>query len=88
MKSNDTIKNKLKKGNKTFIETDLLPFLRIPSVTLNKEGIIKAKDFIISYISEICEEITEYQGNFNPLILAKVNGKSPKCLMDQSTFCS
>ena len=81
MKSLVTFENKLKKSNKKFIETDLLPFLRIPSETLNKEGIIKAKEFIISYISGFCEEITEYQGKINPFIIAKVDGKSRKCLL-------
>ena len=81
MKSLVTFENKLKKSNKKFIETDLLPFLRIPSETLNKEGILKTKEFINSYISDFCEEITEYQGKINPLILAKVEGKSRKFLL-------
>ena len=81
MKSNDTIENKLKISNKKFIETDLLPFLRIPSETLNKEGIIKAKEFIISYISDFCEEIEEFQGKINPLIFGNVRGKSQKSLL-------
>ncbi|MHA2181514.1 MAG: M20/M25/M40 family metallo-hydrolase, partial [Promethearchaeota archaeon] len=68
-------------SNEKFIKEDLLPFLRIPSETLNNEGILKTKEFLISYITNFCEEITEYQGKFNPFILAKVDGKSSKCLL-------
>ncbi|MHA2088809.1 MAG: M20/M25/M40 family metallo-hydrolase, partial [Promethearchaeota archaeon] len=81
MKSINPIANKLKITNEKFIETALIPFLQISSETLNSEGIIKAKDFIISYISDFCDEITEYPGEINPLILAKVIGNSPKCLL-------
>ncbi|MHA1930935.1 MAG: M20/M25/M40 family metallo-hydrolase [Promethearchaeota archaeon] len=81
MKSLDNFETELKRSNEKFVETDLLPFLRIPSETLNKEGIVKSKEFIISFISNFCEEIIEYQGKINPLILAKVDGKSPKCLL-------
>jgi len=81
MKSIDIIENQIKNGNKKFIESDLQPFLRISSNTLNKEGILKAKNFIITYISSVCEEIKEYQGDINPLIIAKVEGKTQKSLL-------
>ena len=71
----------LENSNKNFIKTDLLPFLRIPSNTLNKEGINKAKEFLISYISNFSEEIKEYSGEINPLILVKINGKIKENLL-------
>ena len=81
MKSNDKIEKEIRNSNKEFIENDLRPFLRIPSNTLNREGILKAKDFIISYISDFCKEIKVIQSTFNPLILAKVEGKIEKPLL-------
>jgi len=81
MKSIDNIENQIKTGNKKFIESDLQPFLRISSNTLNKEGIISGKNFILTYISSFCEEIKEYQGIINPLIIAKVEGKTQKSLL-------
>lgn len=75
MKSINKIESELKNSNNDFIDNDLRPFLRIPSNTSNKEGIQKAKDYIISYINSFSEEITEYQGISNPLFLAKVDGK-------------
>ncbi|MFX1320366.1 MAG: M20/M25/M40 family metallo-hydrolase [Promethearchaeota archaeon] len=79
MKSNNNIKNIVIKSNREFLENELLPFLRIPSNTLNKEGINLAKEYIISYTSGFCKEIKEIEGEVNPLILAKVEGqiKSP-----------
>ncbi|MHA2392803.1 MAG: M20/M25/M40 family metallo-hydrolase [Promethearchaeota archaeon] len=74
MDSINNFENILRKNNVNFIETKLQPFLAIPSHTLNRDGILKTKDYIISYISEFCEEIDEYHGEINPLILAKVNG--------------
>ncbi len=64
----------LKKTNEKFIESELRPFLKIPSNTLNHDGILKAKNFIISYISDFCDEVMEYPGEVNPIIRAKVNG--------------
>jgi acetylornithine deacetylase/succinyl-diaminopimelate desuccinylase-like protein len=81
MKSIDNIENQIKFGNKKFIESDLQPFLRIRSETLNKKGILNAKNFLITYLSDFCEEIKEYRGKINPLILAKVVGKSQKSLL-------
>ncbi len=75
MKSINKIESELKNSNNDFIDNDLRPFLRIPSNTSNKEGIQKAKDYIISYINSFSEEITEYQEISNPLFLAKVDGK-------------
>ena len=65
----------IRNDNKKFIEEDLTNFLKISSFTLNKEALIEAKDFIISYISDFCEDIKEIEGEINPLLLAKVKGK-------------
>lgn len=81
MKSIDNIENSIKIGNKKFIESELQHFLRIPSETCNKKGISKAKNFLITYLSDFCEEIKEYEGKINPLILAKVVGKTQKSLL-------
>lgn len=69
------LENIIRASNFNFIEKELRPFLQIPSNTLNREGILKAKEYIISYLSDFCEEIIEYKGEINSLILAKVNGK-------------
>ncbi|TET57980.1 MAG: M20/M25/M40 family metallo-hydrolase [Promethearchaeota archaeon] len=71
----------IRNSNDEFIENELRPFLRIPSNTLNSEGIFKAKDFLLSYISDFCEEIKEFKGEINPLILAKVDGVIEKSLL-------
>lgn len=81
MNSIPKIEDLLKNSNKNFIETELLPFLRIPSNTLNKEGINEAMKFLISYISSFSEEVKEYPGEINPLILAKVKGKIKEDLL-------
>ena len=52
VKSNNNLDELIKKSNSEFIENELLPFLRIPSNTLNGEGIKQAKDYIITYISD------------------------------------
>jgi len=54
------IEDLIKKSNSEFIENELRPFLQIPSNTLNRKGIDKAKDFIIAYTSAFCEEVKEY----------------------------
>ena len=79
--SHDKIVDLLEKTNKTFIESELRPFLQIPSNTLNKNGIKKSKNFIISYISDFCEEINEYSGEINPTIIVKVNGNAKDTLL-------
>lgn len=81
MKSNDTFVNKIRGSNEEFIKTDLLPFLRIPSDTLNKKGILQAKDFLVSYISDFCVKVKELSGEINPIIIAKVEGNSRKSLL-------
>ncbi|MFW9940942.1 MAG: M20/M25/M40 family metallo-hydrolase [Candidatus Thorarchaeota archaeon] len=81
MKPINKIENNLKNSNKEFIDNELRPFLRIPSNTTNKEGIQKAKEFIISYINSFSEDITEYKGTLNPLLLAKVSGKKKEKLL-------
>ena len=75
------IEDIINKSNNDFINNELRPFLRIPSYTLNRNGILEARDFIIAYISGFCEEIKEYKGEYNPLILAKVKGKAEKSLL-------
>ncbi|MFX1338311.1 MAG: M20/M25/M40 family metallo-hydrolase [Promethearchaeota archaeon] len=75
------IEDLITRSNGEFLEYDLKPFLRIPSITLNKAGIRKAADFIKSYTSEFSEEITEFEGEINPLILVKVKGKSNESLL-------
>jgi len=71
----------IKRSNTEFIENELRPFLRIPSWTLNIEGIKKAKNFLISYISEFSEEVSEHNGLINPLIVAKVEGEIKDSLL-------
>ena len=76
---NDELTSKIvslfRESNEKFIKNDLIPFLRIPSNSYNQEGILKAKDFIISYITDFSNEIKEIKGLINPLILAKVEGE-------------
>ncbi len=71
----------IKNSNEDFIENELKPFLRIPSHTLNYEGIIQAKNYLISYISKFSKKINEYKGEINPLIIAEVEGKIKKALL-------
>jgi len=66
----------LKKSNDQFIQDELIPFLKIPSNTLNKEGIEKAREYILEYLSDFCESLEEIDGLINPLFLARVNGNS------------
>jgi len=75
------MENLIKNSNVAFINEELRPFLKIPSNTLNRNGIIQAKNFITSYISGFCEEIKYYKGEINPLILAKVNGNIEDTLL-------
>jgi len=75
------IEKLLKESNDEFIKSELIPFLKIPSNTLNEKGIKKAKEFLISYISSFSEEIIEHPGEINPLIIAKVEGKLKKNLL-------
>ena len=81
MKSLDKIESLIRESNKEFIEKDLQPFLRIPSNTLNKKGILKAKSFLTSYISKFSERIEEIKGIINPLILARVTGKIKESIL-------
>lgn len=84
MKTNSTrvlIEELLKESNDEFIEKHLKPFLSIPSYTLNQKGIENAKNFILNYISDFCVDIKEYKGIVNPLILAKVEGKTENTLL-------
>ena len=71
----------IQKNNEEFIENELIPFLKIPSNTLNKEGIVKAVDFIKSYISDFSDEVKEIEGEINPLVLATVKGKANESLL-------
>jgi acetylornithine deacetylase/succinyl-diaminopimelate desuccinylase-like protein len=81
VKSNNNLEELIKKSNREFIENELIPFLRIASNTLNEEGIKQAKDYIKTYISDFCEDVNEYPGTINPLILAKVKGEIDKSLL-------
>ncbi|NVM37544.1 MAG: M20/M25/M40 family metallo-hydrolase [Candidatus Lokiarchaeota archaeon] len=71
----------IRNSNGEFIENELRPFLRISSNTLNHEGIIEAKNYLVSYISQFSEEINEYKGEINPLIVARVEGKIKNSLL-------
>ena len=71
----------IRNSNKEFIENELRPFLKIPSNTLNYEGIIRAKNYLISYITDFSKEIHEYKGEINPLIIAKVEGEIKEALL-------
>ncbi|MBA7654872.1 Succinyl-diaminopimelate desuccinylase [subsurface metagenome] len=75
------IEDLIKYNNEEFIENELRPFLRIPSNTINKEGIVKAVNFIKSYISDFSDDVKEFEGEINPLLLAKVKGKSNESLL-------
>jgi acetylornithine deacetylase/succinyl-diaminopimelate desuccinylase-like protein len=61
--------------NEEFIEKDLIPFLKIPSYSLNRNGIRKALDFLTSYLSNFCEEVEEIEGEINPSLIAKIDGE-------------
>ena len=63
---------KIIKTNRYFIDSELRPFLRIPSNTLNIDGILEARDFIISYIKHFSFKIKKYDDG---LFIAYVNGK-------------
>ena len=75
------IESLIRDSNQEFIENELKPFLKIPSITLNKEGINKTIDFIKFYISSFSEDIEELEGEINPLLLAKVRGNSKDFLL-------
>ncbi len=77
----NTIVSQIKENNENYIKNELIPFLSIPSNTLNKKGIAEAKEFILSYIAEICDDIKEIQGDINPLILGQIDGNSKKQLL-------
>jgi len=81
MNSKSSVEKILLDTNKHFIEKELLSFLKIPSNTLNKKGIKRAKDFIISYIKSFSDDIKEYTGEINPLILAKIEGNNKEMLL-------
>jgi acetylornithine deacetylase/succinyl-diaminopimelate desuccinylase-like protein len=68
-------------SNRDFIENELLQFLKIPSNTLNPEGIEETKNYIISYISDFSENINVYEGLINPIIVAKIEGEIKKYLL-------
>jgi len=81
IKFNNELIELIKNSNEKFINRDLREFLKIPSYSLNKEGILRAKEFIISYISDFCDEIREIESEINPLIIAKVEGDLKKPLL-------
>ncbi|MFX0010223.1 MAG: M20/M25/M40 family metallo-hydrolase [Candidatus Hermodarchaeota archaeon] len=77
--SSATGKNELREliqnTNEVFIEKELIPFLKIPSFSLNRNGIRKALDFLTSYLSNFCEEVEEIEGEINPSLIAKIDGE-------------
>jgi len=79
--SNDELKELIRVSNSSFIEKDLRRFLQIPSFTTNNKGCKEAKDFIISYISNVASEIKVIDGVINPLIIAKIEGKIEQPLL-------
>ncbi|MFX0005373.1 MAG: M20/M25/M40 family metallo-hydrolase [Promethearchaeota archaeon] len=79
--SGKKIINLIHNSNKNFIDHELIQFLKIPSNTLNSEGIEKAKNFIVSYISDISENINVYDGITSPIIVAKVEGDLKRQLL-------
>jgi len=79
--SREKIVELLEKTNEKFINSELRPFLKIPSITLNHDGILKAKNFIMSYISDFCDEVMEYPGEVNPIIRAKITGNLKDTLL-------
>ena len=82
MKSSaNPVEELIRATNSSFIENDLKSFLQIPSFTTNKEGCLKAKDFMMSYISNISSEITVIDGQVNPLIITNIEGKIKRPLL-------
>ena len=72
--SKNDLKELIRNTNEKFIKEDLISFLKIPSYTSNGEAIKEAKDFVVSYISNFCENIIEIEGEMNSLLLAEVDG--------------
>ncbi|TXT65610.1 MAG: Succinyl-diaminopimelate desuccinylase [Promethearchaeota archaeon] len=77
----DDIVKQINRTDNEFIRNELIPFLRIQSNTANKKGINEAITYIKSYIEDISEEIIEFQGEINPIILSHVRGDSEKYLL-------
>lgn len=80
-KDDKEIEKLLKKSNRTFIERDLIEFLKIPSNTLNKKGIQDAIDYIVNYVSPFSQRVERFEGKINPLILAEVEGQFKTSLL-------
>ncbi|MCJ7649606.1 MAG: M20/M25/M40 family metallo-hydrolase, partial [Candidatus Lokiarchaeota archaeon] len=68
-------------SNKHFIKEELIPFLKIPSITSNPEGISIARDFLKSYISNMVEKTIEIPGIINPLTFSWIKGESKDNLL-------
>ncbi|MBD3342496.1 MAG: M20/M25/M40 family metallo-hydrolase [Candidatus Lokiarchaeota archaeon] len=81
MKINQELIQKIKKNENRFILQELSPFLKIKSNTLNQEGVLQAKEFIIDYIKDIAEHIKIVEGVHNPMILADVAGPTKQSLL-------
>jgi len=81
IRSESRIVKLIKNSNIAFIEKELIPFLRLPSNTLNSMGILKAKEFLKSYISNLTNNLKEFDGEVNPLIIAKVEGEIKDSLL-------
>lgn len=80
-KLDEDIPEKIEDTNKNFIKKDLIPFLKIPSYTMNQEGIKRALNYIKSYISDFSNETEEFEGDINPIILSKVEGNNDSYLI-------
>ncbi|MBY9002705.1 MAG: M20/M25/M40 family metallo-hydrolase [Candidatus Lokiarchaeota archaeon] len=68
-------------SNNHFIKEELIPFLKIPSTTLNPEGVSKARDFLKSYISNMVEKSIDIPGVINPLTFSWIKGQSKAILL-------
>jgi len=72
--SKKDLKELFRKTNEKFIKEDLINFLKIPSYSSNREGIVESKEYVASYISDFCETVVEVEGETNPSLLAEVDG--------------
>lgn len=68
-------------SNKHFIKEELIPFLKIRSITSNPEGISIARDFLKSYISNLVEKTIDIPGIINPLTFSWIKGQSTDTLL-------
>ncbi|TFF94755.1 MAG: M20/M25/M40 family metallo-hydrolase [Promethearchaeota archaeon] len=72
---------KITKTNTSFIKNELTPFLQISSESHNPDGISKTLEFIKSSLSPISENIIEFKGEFNPILLSYIEGNTESSLL-------